>query len=161
LTYGALVVQLVSDYEDVAVVNQQLEKIGHSIGTRLIDEFLAKSGVLNCSNFRETADVIAKVAFKMFLGISAEVTSWNAEGTSFSLIFHESNPLFDFVELPPAAQDLHYGNIMSGVIIGALEMVQMQVNAKSVFYKLLLKFLVRKNESHRPISIFLEFTILG
>jgi hypothetical protein len=42
--------------------------MGFNIGVRLIDEFLAKSGVNNCSNFRETADVIAKVAFKMFLG---------------------------------------------------------------------------------------------
>lgn len=34
---------------------------GYNIGVRLIDEFLAKSGVGNCANFRETADVIAKV----------------------------------------------------------------------------------------------------
>jgi hypothetical protein len=132
LTYGALVMQLIKDYEDVHAVNQQLEKLGHNIGIRLIDEFLAKSGVINCSNFKETADVIAKVAFKMFLGISAEVSSWNAESTSFSIIFNENNPLYDFVELPPAYHELNYGNMLCGVIVGALEMVQMQVECRFV-----------------------------
>lgn len=32
----------------------------------------AKSNLQSCVNFRETAQVIAKVAFKMFLGITAE-----------------------------------------------------------------------------------------
>ena len=48
---------------------------GYNIGVRLIDEFLAKSGITNCSDFRETGEVISKVAFKMFLGITADVTS--------------------------------------------------------------------------------------
>ena len=69
LTYGTLVVQLMRDLEDVEKVNEKLEAMGYNIGTRLIDEFLAKSGVSNCSDFVETADVIAKVAFKMFLGV--------------------------------------------------------------------------------------------
>ena len=69
LTYGSMVMQLIKDYEDVTVVNQQLEKMGHNIGCRIIDEFLSKSGITNCSSFRETADVIAKTAFRMFLGI--------------------------------------------------------------------------------------------
>ena len=41
LTYGAMVRQLLADHEDVATVNQQLEKMGHNIGCRLIDEFLS------------------------------------------------------------------------------------------------------------------------
>lgn len=36
---------------------------GYNIGVRLIDEFLAKSNVSRCVDFRETADVIAKVLF--------------------------------------------------------------------------------------------------
>jgi Transport protein particle (TRAPP) component len=36
---------------------------GYNIGVRLIDEFLAKSNVSRCVDFRETADVIAKVYF--------------------------------------------------------------------------------------------------
>lgn len=38
-----------------------MQNRGHNIGVRLIDEFLAKSGVSNCSSFRDTADTIAKV----------------------------------------------------------------------------------------------------
>jgi trafficking protein particle complex subunit 3 len=93
----------------------------------LIDDFLAKSGVDNCSNFRDTADVISKVAFKMFLGISPDVTNWNKENTAFSLIFND-NPLIDFVELPPTHQQLSYCNLLCGILVGALEMVQLQVN---------------------------------
>ncbi len=100
-------------------------------GVRLIDEFLAKSGVNNCSNFRETADVISKIAFKMFLGISPDISSWNKENTAFSLIFID-NPLIDFVELPPQYQDLSYCGLLCGVIRGALEMVQLQVECKFV-----------------------------
>ena len=46
---------------------------GYNIGVRLIDEFLAKAQVGQCGNFSETAEVIAKVGFKMFLGVTAEV----------------------------------------------------------------------------------------
>lgn len=65
---------------------------GYNIGIRLIDEFLAKSGVGNCSDFKETAEVIAKIAFKMFLGVNAEVAHWNAESNACSLLIYE-NPL--------------------------------------------------------------------
>lgn len=34
---------------------------GYNIGQKLIDEFLAKSGLGACSSFREVAEVIAKV----------------------------------------------------------------------------------------------------
>ena len=34
---------------------------GYNIGIRLIDEFLAKSNVSGCVDFKETAEVIAKV----------------------------------------------------------------------------------------------------
>jgi len=34
---------------------------GYNIGVRLIDEFLAKSNVSRCVDFKETAEVIAKV----------------------------------------------------------------------------------------------------
>lgn len=58
----------------------------------------------------------------MFLGVTATVGNWDAEGTTCSLIL-EDNPLVDFVELPDTCQGLYYGNILSGVIRGALEMV--------------------------------------
>jgi hypothetical protein len=63
MTYGALVVQLIQDYEDYAEVNKQLEKMGYNIGTRLIEDFLARSNLGRCTDFRETGEVIAKVPF--------------------------------------------------------------------------------------------------
>ncbi|KAG6387401.1 hypothetical protein SASPL_152588 [Salvia splendens] len=123
LTYGAIVRQLITDLEEVEEVNKQLDQMGYNIGVRLVDEFLAKSSVSMCVDFRETADVIAKVGFKMFLGVTASVTNWDAEGTTCSLIL-EDNPLVDFVELPDTCQGLHYCNILSGVVRGALEMLR-------------------------------------
>lgn len=65
---------------------------GYNIGIRLIDEFLSKSGTTSCQDFRETAEVIAKLAFKMFLGVNAEVAQWNTDGTACSLLIYD-NPL--------------------------------------------------------------------
>jgi hypothetical protein len=61
MTYGALVVQLIQDYEDYAEVNKQLDKMGYNIGTRLIEDFLARSNMGRCADFRETGEAIAKV----------------------------------------------------------------------------------------------------
>ena len=116
--------------------------------------------------------MIAKVAFKMFLGITAEVGGWNGvEGAQpstitsttlptggnnnnnvgttggggngqgsgppgFTLILND-NPFTEFVELPPMYSNLHYCNLLCGVIRGALEMVQLQVECR--FTKDILK----------------------
>ncbi len=37
---------------------------GYNIGVRLIDEFLAKSRTAACSNFRDSAEKVAKVIAK-------------------------------------------------------------------------------------------------
>lgn len=58
----------------------------------------------------------------MFLGVTASVTNWDADGTCCSIVL-EDNPLVDFVELPDTCQGLYYCNVLSGVIRGALEMV--------------------------------------
>ncbi|KAJ2920975.1 hypothetical protein H1R20_g7085, partial [Candolleomyces eurysporus] len=136
LTYGALVVQLIQDYEDYDEVNKQLEKMGYNIGTRLIEDFLARSGMGRCSDFREVGEVIAKVGFKTFLNISPGVVhapppspSVNRQSNptpsqpSFILTFDE-NPLAEFVELPEEALEggLWFSNVLCGVIRGALEM---------------------------------------
>ena len=126
LTYGSLVAQLLKDYENDDDVNKQLDKMGYNIGVRLIEDFLARSNVGRCQDFRETADVIAKVGFKMFLGITPAVTNWSPAGDEFSLIL-ESNPLTEFVELPEGHSSLNYSNILCGALRGALEMVQMDV----------------------------------
>ena len=46
----------------------------------------------------------------------------------------DENPLAEFVELPPAALagGLWYSNVLCGVVQGALEMLQMQVEAEFV-----------------------------
>ena len=97
---------------------------GYNIGIRLIDEFLAKAQIPSCSSFAETAEVISKVGFKMFLGITAEVV--NVSSSEFSLQLPE-NPLAEFVELPEQYGSLAYSNMLCGVLRGALEMVQMRV----------------------------------
>lgn len=132
--------QLCADYDyDYAQVNQQLDKMGYNIGMRLIEDFLSKSNIPRCGNFRETADMISKVSramandgvltvkvgFKMFLNITPIVTNWTADNKSFSLLFDE-NPLADFVELPDdgkAQDELWFSNILCGVLRGSLEMV--------------------------------------
>ncbi|EGE00879.1 BET3 family protein [Trichophyton tonsurans CBS 112818] len=135
LTYGTVVAQLCADYEgDYLEVNRQLDKMGYNIGMRLIEDFLARSGMGRCTNFRETADIIAKVGFKVFLNITPTVTNWTSDNKQFSLVFEE-NPLADFVELPDdgrAQDELWYSNILCGVLRGALEMVQVQVEAHFV-----------------------------
>ena len=63
----------------------------------------------------------------MFLGVTASVSNWDADGTCCSIIL-EDNPLVDFVELPDTCQGLYYCNILSGVIRGALEMVSLKTS---------------------------------
>lgn len=129
LTYGSFVRQLLQDYETPADVNAQLESIGYNMGVRLVDDFLAKSKINQCSNFSETAQVIAKVAFKMFLGVSANVASWSQDKKTFGIVF-DDNPLAEFAELPEECAGLWYSNVLCGVIRGALEMVNMKVECK-------------------------------
>ena len=134
LTYGSLVVQLLRDLGSPEAVNVQLERMGYNIGIRLVEEFLARSGMGNrkCRDLAETAETIARVAFRMFLNISAAVgPNFSSEKREFSIVFTE-NPLTQFVELPESCAHLHFSNILCGVIRGALEMLQMRVECKFV-----------------------------
>jgi hypothetical protein len=129
LTYGTIVAQLCKDYEyNYVEVNKQLERMGYNIGVRLIEDFLAKTSAPSCTNFREVAEMISKVGFKMFLNITPTISNWSSD------IFDE-NPLADFVELPDdgrAQDELWFSNILVGVLRGALEMVRLQVHAIGV-----------------------------
>lgn len=131
LTYGSIVRQLITDYEDINEVNKQLDIMGHNIGIRLIDEFLANSRLTRCGDFKETAETIAKVGFKMFLSTTATVIDWNADKTECTLVL-DDNPLTDFVELPDACAKLSYCQLLCGVIRGALEMVNITVECTFV-----------------------------
>ena len=74
LTYGALVAQILKDYENVEDVNKQLDKMGYNIGVRLVEDFLCRTNSGKCNDFRDTAEKV-QLAFKLFLGISPTVTS--------------------------------------------------------------------------------------
>ncbi|CAG9539611.1 unnamed protein product [Cercopithifilaria johnstoni] len=149
LTYGALVAELLRDLESPLAVNRQLDKMGYNIGLRLADDLLAKNSQIHrCTDMHQVADVLAKVALRSYLGVTAQVSNWNARNDEFSLIL-ESNPLAEFVEVPPElAQDLRqepcamivndspgrddshyhkYSQILCGAIRGALEMMHMEV----------------------------------
>mmetsp|Transcript_111 Transcript_111/g.162 ORF Transcript_111/g.162 Transcript_111/m.162 type:complete len:201 (+) Transcript_111:87-689(+) len=145
LTYGSLVTELVRDYEDPIEVNAQLDRIGHSIGVRCVDEFLSKADVSGmgermfaCSTLRDTAEVVAKVGLKMFLGVTAEVGGFSQDQKSFS-VYLQDNPLSTFVELPSESAQggddlrrLKYSQILCGVIRGALEQVNLKVECNIV-----------------------------
>ena len=147
LTYGSLVTELIRDYgeSNLAEINNQLDSIGQSIGGRCIDELFAKSELSGiylptCSNLRDTAEVLAKVGFRMFLGMNAEVANFRTDGRGFSIFLYD-NPLSLFVELPNSEgideggtdwSELKYSNIYCGVIKGALEQVNMKVECDFV-----------------------------
>ncbi|GAK64994.1 transport protein particle complex subunit [Moesziomyces antarcticus] len=148
LTYGSLVIQLIKDYEDYAEVNKQLEKMGYNIGTRLIEDFLARTNLSKCSDFREVGEVVSKVGFKMFLNITPNVVHHQQEEASLPAaaqsanstqpasgapapagvtapggvrefsLILDENPLAEFVELP---QDAAAGGLwFSNVLAGVL-----------------------------------------
>jgi trafficking protein particle complex subunit 3 len=155
LTYGAMVGELIRDLEKTDKIQDELDRMGHSMGIRCVEEFLAKAGVdnVNSSNnasFADTADLM-KMALKMFLGVSAiDYTSSPSDGTvniaaaatagntttpnssnQYS-IFLPENPLAIFVELPEDRLDLEYSQLLCGLIRGMLEMLQFDVSCQMV-----------------------------
>ncbi|PRD20821.1 UNVERIFIED_CONTAM: Trappc3 [Trichonephila clavipes] len=56
LTYGSLVSQILKDYENDEDVNKQLERMGHNIGVRIVEDFLARTNAPRCHDLRDTAD---------------------------------------------------------------------------------------------------------
>lgn len=142
LTYGALVAELLRDIEDPAAINMELDRMGHSIGVRCIEEVLAKmssmqasSSLYNTKSFPETSDVV-QTALRMFLGIPTE--SKISSDTSYTISFSD-NPLAVFVELPSALGNaneatkepsLEYSQLLAGMIRGMLEMLQYDVSCR-------------------------------
>jgi len=132
---------MLRDFENAEDVNKQLERIGYNMGMRLIEDFLARTSAPRCLEMRETADRVQQ-AFRIYLNIQPTISNWSAASDEFSLLF-DSNPLTEFVELPPDLTNLRYSAILSGCIRGALEMVQLEVQcwfvqASLVEYSLLL-----------------------
>lgn len=67
----------------------------------------------------------------MYLGVTGAVDGWSADGSTCSLRLAD-NPLADWVELPASCEGLRYSNLLTGVLEGALEMVQFKVDAELV-----------------------------
>lgn len=103
------------------------------MGIRLIEDFLAKSGWTRCSDFRETAQIISAVAFKMFLNCCPRVAEIPGNDKEFGLVFtgegEATLPIYEFVSLSEelVKEGLLYGNILPGLIKGALEMVKLLI----------------------------------
>ncbi len=105
-----------------------------------------------CTDFRETALMITSGAFRIFLNIIPTISAWSSDGREFVLsIPLEGSPLgaastgglaagdgdglgSELVELPARAVEtrLHYASMYCGIIRGALEMVQLQVECTIV-----------------------------
>ncbi|GAX14162.1 hypothetical protein FisN_20Hh219 [Fistulifera solaris] len=121
LTYGALVAELVRDLEQTTEIQAELDRMGHSIGIRFIEEVLAKAPELKVSQqFMETVDVV-KVAMKLFLGVTVEIVT---SADDQYIVKMNENPLMVFVELPEDRQDLQYSQLLAGMLRGMLEMLQ-------------------------------------
>lgn len=150
LTYGSVVSQLITDYQrDFTKVNDHLFMMGRSMGVRLIEDFAARTALPRCEDMVQTSEVISKVAFTIFLNITPQVTNWNTNKDTFSLVLDE-NPLADFVQLPTdATKKLWYSNILCGVLKGALEMVQLDCKVWFVAD-------VLREDSHTEIKIKLN-----
>jgi trafficking protein particle complex subunit 3 len=127
LTYGALVAELLRDLEDAAQITAELDRMGHSIGVRCIEEVLAKTNA-STKSFAETAELM-QTAFRMFLGLSMDAKVISE--TSYLLSFPD-NPLAIFVELPPPASEnkLEYSQLLAGMVRGMLEMLQYDVSSR-------------------------------
>jgi hypothetical protein len=48
LTYGALIVKMLKDLEQIEDVNNHLKSMGKNMGMRIVDEFLAKTNINRC-----------------------------------------------------------------------------------------------------------------
>ena len=138
LTYGAMVGELVRDLEKTDKIQEELDRMGHSMGIRCIEEFLAKSAAeqqgvsvgaaLKSQLFADTAELM-KASLKMFLGVAVE--SSIKSDTSYTLAVVD-NPLTIFVELPDDRSDLEYSQLLCGMVRGMLEMLQYDVTCKMI-----------------------------
>jgi trafficking protein particle complex subunit 3 len=63
LTYGALVSQMLRDYDNVDDVNKKLEQLGYNMGMRIIEDFLSRTNSARCLDMNSTAEKI-QLAFR-------------------------------------------------------------------------------------------------
>ena len=123
-SYGSLIMRLLKDYEKTDEINEQLFKMGHNIGIRLIDDFISKGNIGSCKSFKDSLEFIAKTGFKMYLGVNCDLIVYSDK--EYGLAFIE-NPLNDFVELPDKYATLWYSNLIPGIIVGGLEAINIKI----------------------------------
>ena len=74
-------------------------------------------------------DVIGLQAMHKFLGVKGEITQWEQQDKQCTLVLG-MNPLSEFVMLPQCYKNsLWYSNVLCGLIMGSLEMVNIKVKA--------------------------------
>jgi hypothetical protein len=181
LTYGALVAELLRDMEDPVAITNELDRMGHSIGVRCIEEVLAKvssipqqqqqSPATIYKTFPDTSDLI-QTAFRMFMGVPTETKA--ISDTSYTISFTD-NPLSIFVELPPSLLTtnapldatsnvktattkpaLEYSQLLVGMIRGMLEMLQFDVSCRFMNATMSSTGGVGKNETPNEILVELK-----
>lgn len=131
LTYGSLVIQLFKDFEEVNLINEQLDKMGYNIGQRIIEEFLCRTDISQPKEFKDMVDITAKSGLNLFLGITADIIDWNETNTECLLVLNE-NPFQYFVEIPNKYKGLYYSNLLCGVLRGAFEMINIIIECNFV-----------------------------
>ena len=112
---------------------------GFNIGTRLVDEYLAKTRTTKCGGFQDAMAAAARGACRACLGVLGVLSDWSADGTEVTLSLPD-NPLADGVELPSslAAGGLWYSNLLAGALRGALAQVNLAVETTFISDPLLL-----------------------
>nr|GMC53510.1 trafficking protein particle complex subunit 3-like [Ipomoea batatas] len=107
-------------WRDRASTATDLEE-GYNIGVRLlIDEFLQSRMFLDSVDFKETAEVIARL-FKKCSGCQQPTVSIGMRMDNLPVLILEDNPLVTLLSFPILCQGLYYCNILSGVVRAALE----------------------------------------
>lgn len=131
LTYGAIVASLVDDLKDPEEVNRHLDTLGFNIGCRMIDEFLAATPSIHCTQFHQTAQGIC-AALTMFLGCrDVKLSTVQTDSGSYEIKVMD-NPLERYCKLPSQLGNLSFSQIICGAIRGALSMIGFNVKVTIV-----------------------------
>lgn len=137
--YGAFMKSMWGEFNDAARMTAYQQRMAKDMGARLADEFFARSGLGRCKDLRESADVLAKAAFKMFLNVTPAVSDWSGDGKAFTLAFEE-DPLTEGVVLPESlvrGAFSYSGGFYGGAIVGAFEAMGVNLHVQVLSDKLL------------------------
>lgn len=107
------------------------------MGSKMIDEFYAKQPAPPCREFRDTAEVFARHAARLFFNTTASVRNVTEAPTpAYSLVLDAGHPLQHFVEIPPAMRQpptqLSYCNVYAGMVAGALKAILFHCDVRVV-----------------------------